>query len=271
MPVFGSDQLRCSLVQDHPNHDSINYVLSRLDGTIPDEIDIGQEDWPHRYPKGKKFFNWKFLDHTPDMRMKVQLRAFQEAFNSVEHVTSLKIDFEKDSTKDTDITIEWLEDISSFNDKLSVLAHAYLVYPNSSKNGIIEFNDSPESKWYFTPLGWPVEAYLVDGVNFIPGQKDAAGNLVMRASQSTVKITMHEFGHILGLRHDVINRASMMYPSVSRSYRAGKIIKESFQWDTITSTARLAESYGSPSILNRIRDRFSKRRTRESTYRRYMN
>jgi len=108
---FGSDQLRCSLVQDHTKHDSINYVLSRADNTILDEIDIGQEDWPFHYPKNKKFFNWKFIDHTPDMRFKVQRTAFQEAFNSIQKITKLDIDFENDSTKKTDLTVEWLEDI----------------------------------------------------------------------------------------------------------------------------------------------------------------
>ncbi len=64
MPVFGSDQVRCSLVQDTSKNNSINYVLSRVDGTILSEVDIGQQDWKYRYPKEKKFFNWKFLDHT---------------------------------------------------------------------------------------------------------------------------------------------------------------------------------------------------------------
>ena len=56
MPIFGSDQLRCSLVQNNSKPNLINYVMSRADGTILDEIEIGQEDWPHSYPKDKKFF-----------------------------------------------------------------------------------------------------------------------------------------------------------------------------------------------------------------------
>ena len=269
MAIFGSDQLKCSLVQDNSKPDSINYVMSRADGTILNEIDIGQEEWPYSYPKDQKFFNWKFIDHTPDMKGIVQLRAMQEAFNSVQKITALTIDFEKDINKKTDVTIEWLEDIKAFDDKLSVLAHAWLVFPNSEKNGIIEFNDSLESKWYFTPLGWAVPAYLVDSVNFKPGQKDGNGNLIMLASQSSVKITMHELGHVVGLRHDLINRISMMYPSVSRSYINGKIQKKSFYWDSITSVPRLTESYGSSNIITRILERWRGRRVRESTYRRY--
>lgn len=99
MTRFPSDQLRCSLVQDHSKRNSINYVLSRADGTIPEDIEIGQDDWTHRYPKEKKFFNWKFLDHTPDMKAKVQLRAIQEAFNSVQKITELTFDYEKDVNK----------------------------------------------------------------------------------------------------------------------------------------------------------------------------
>ena len=269
MPVFGSDQLKCSLVQDNSKPESINYVMSRADGTILDEIDIGQEEWPYSYPKDKNFFNWKFIDHTPDMKGIVQLRAMQEAFNSVQKITALTIDFEKDINKKTDVTIEWLEDIEAFNDKLSVLAHAWLIFPNSNKNGIIEFNDSPESKWYFTALGWRVPAYLVDNKNFFKGQMDYSGNLITRASQPSVKITMHEFGHIAGLRHDLINKISMMYPSVSRSYNGDKIIKESFYWDDVTSIPRWHERYGSSNILDRIRGRWRDRRTRKSTYTRY--
>jgi len=269
MTLFPSDQLKCSLVQDNSKNNSINYILSRADGTLVDEIDIGQDDWTHRYPEEKKFFNWKFLDHTPDMKAKVQLRAFQEAFNSVQKITELAFDYEKDVNVKTDLTIEWLEDIESFDNKLSVLAHAWLFYPNSRKNGIMEFNDSPQSKWYFTALGWPVPAYLVDPVNFTKGQRDGFGKIVTRGSQSTVKIAMHELGHILGLRHDLINRGTMMYPSVSRSYIGDRIQKETFYWDKITSIPRLTEAYGSSFMIDEHLSRWRGRRTRESTYRRY--
>lgn len=269
MPNFSSDQLRCSLVQDSSKKDDISYVLSRADGTILNEIEIGQKDWKYHYPKEKKIFSWKFLDYTPDMRIKTQIRAFQEAFNSIEQLTKLKIDYQKDSTKPTDITVEWREDIATFDNKLSVLAQAYLFSPNSKKNGVMEFNDSVESKWYFTPLGWPVPAYFVDSKNFIKGQRDALGRLVMRASQPVVKIAMHELGHILGLRHDVINKGTMMYPSVSRSYSVGKIIKKTFYWDGVTSIPRLTKYYGSSNILSRTITRWRGRRTREKTYRRY--
>lgn len=269
MTLFSSDQLKCSLIQDHSNNDSISYVLTREDGTEVDEIDIGQKDWMYSYPKDKKFFTWKFLDHTPDMRARVQRRAFQEAFNSVEKLTDITIDYEKDVNKKTDVTVEWLEDIEKFNNKKSVLAHAWLYYPKGRKNGRIEFNDSPDSKFYFTPLGWPVPAYLVDNVNFKKGDLDPGGNILTRMSQSTVKIAMHEFGHVLGLKHDIIHRASMMYPSISLSYHKYKIQKQTFYWDSETSIPRLTQRYGSSYIWSRWLDRWRGRRTRKSTYMRY--
>jgi len=271
MTLFPSDQLRCSLVRDNFKTNSINYVMSRADGTLltpQEEIEIGQEDWTQRYPKEKKFFSWKFLDHTPDMRAKVQLRAMQEAYNSVQKVTGLTLDYEKDVNVKTDMTTEWLENIEEFSG-LSVLAHAWLYAKNSPKNGVMEFNDSKESKWYFTPLGWPVPAYLVDPINYFKGQKDKFGNLVMLASQPVVKIGIHELIHNLGFRHDLINKASMMYPSVSRSYVGGKIIKKTFYLDSITTIPRLTESYGSSNIFQRWLNRWRDRRTRESTYTRY--
>lgn len=267
MPNFGSDQVRCSLV--HNPKGKINYILSTLDGEIVEETDIGQDPWPHRWPENKKQFSWKFIDHTPDMRFNVQRVAFQEAFNSVQKLTNLVIDFEKDSTKKTDITVEWLEDIASFGDSLSVLAHAYLYHPNGTKNGIMEFNDSIESKWYFTPLGWPVEAYLVDPNKFSPGDKNPDGSLKMLYSQPTVQIAMHELGHILIGRHDLINIKSLMYPIVKRGYINGKIYKSAFYWDNITSIPRMRKLFGSSGIFNHHLDRWRGRRVNESTYRRY--
>lgn len=268
MPICGSNQLRCSLIQDN-NSKQIKYVMSRIDGTILNETDIGQEDWKYHYPKSKKHFSWKFLDHTPDMRAKVQLRAMQEAYNAVQKVTKLTLDYEKDTNKKTDMTAEWVEKIETFNDKLSVLAHAYLYAPGSSKNGVMEFNDSLKSNHYFTPLGWPVPAYLVDPIHYHKGQTDNRGRLVMLASQPTIKIAIHELIHNLGFKHDVINKCSMMYPSVSRSYIRGKIIKPTFYLDNITTIPRLTEHYGSSHIIPQHLYRWRGRRTRESTYTRY--
>lgn len=268
MPVFGSDQIRCSLVQITNLVETPHYVLSYLDGTVVEEIDIGQEDWPHHWPKDKKNFDWRFIDLTPDMRGKEQRVTFQEAFNSIQKLTNIDIDYQKNPNIKTDFTIEWLENIAEFDNKLSVLAHAYLFFPNSSKNGVIEFNDSPQSKWYFTPLGWPVEAYLVDQVNFVPGQKDIRGGLVMRGSQPTLQIGMHEIGHSLFGRHDVIHKESRMYPTVKNGYVGGKIQKEVFYWDEITSIPRMQKLFGKSNILDRHLARWRQRRVLDKLYKR---
>lgn len=264
---FGSDQLRCSFVQKKDK--TFDYVLSHLDGTIVDEIDIGQEDWPYNWPEGKKLFSWKFVDHTPDMRAKEQIRAAQTAYNSVEKVCGAVIDYHPEMQK-TDLTIEWVENIDVFGGTLGVLAHAYLYFPNSSFNGVIEFNDSEASKWYFTPLGWPVAAYKVDPVNFFPGQRDSNGDLIMRGSQPMVEITMHEVGHSLVGRHDTIHPESMMFPFVKPGYVNGKLREQSFWWDDITSIPRLQEQFGLPARGFRMHwlNRWRYRRTLRHIYER---
>ncbi len=270
MACFSSDQIRCSLIQDHTKNNSINYSLTRLDGTVVDEIDIGEKDWPYHWPKKKKYFTWKFLDHTPDMRFKVQRTAFQTAFNSVQKLTKLVIDYEKNDQIKTDITVEWCEDIETFDEKLSVLAHGYLYYPNSKKNGVMEFNDSQESNWYFTPLGWPVEAYRVDPVSFTKGQSNPkTGKLIMLDSQPTVQIAMHELGHVLFGRHDLIHPDSLMAPFVKPGYIGGKVNSKAFFWDDVSSIPRMTKLFGSSNIITRTLARWRGRRIRESTYRRF--
>ena len=186
------------------------------------------------------------------MKFKVQRTAIQTAFNSIEKLTALKIDFEKNSNIKTDITVEWRDDIETFGNKLSVLAHAYLYYPNSKKNGVMEFNDSIESKWYFTPLGWDVPAYLVDPVNFKKGDVNSLGKLITRASQPTVQIAMHELGHILFGRHDMLNPESLMAPYVKAGYINGKLNQKAFYWDCITSIPRMKEAFGLSNIFSSL-------------------
>lgn len=268
MPVFGSDQIRCSLVQQTNIVEEPHYVLSYLDGETVEEIDIGQDDWPHHWPTTKKEFDWRFIDYTPDMRAKEQKTVFHEAFNSIQKLTKIKIDYQKNNSVKTDFTVEWLEDIAVFDNKLSVLAHAYFYHPNGTKNGVIEFNDSPQSKWYFTPLGWPVEAYLVDPVNFSPGQKDLNGQLIMRASQPTLQIGMHEIGHTIIGKHDLIHKDSMMYPYVKKGYVGNTLQKDVFYWDNVSSIPRLHGAFGSSNILTSALNRWRYRRTLESLYKR---
>ena len=279
MPVFSSDQLVCKLVADPLDVDISNrfntnlktkYLLEYADGTPADLIDIGSDPWKYKMPLKDKW-TWKFLSYSPDMpSQKLHRITFQEAFNSIEYIIPQKIDYEFDPTKKTDYTIEFLEDISVFDHQLTVLAHAWLYAPNSSKSGVVQFNDSPESKWYFTPLGWPVEAYLVDGVNFKKGDRNKDGSLVTRASQPALQIGMHEVRHATGERHDTVDPNSLMAPYVKRgwNYLKDEVIPESFQW-TDKDIALLEEDFGKRNFLMRHLNRRRARRIYRGLYERY--
>ncbi len=257
-----SDQLKCSLILKDTKTQKTAYELSYLDN---EPIDIGQEEWKYKMPVGHK--TWKFLSHTPDMqRISMQRRAFQTAFNSLEKITKFDIDYEKRNVK-TDFTVDWLTDLSVFGGRLSVLAHAYFFMPNGRKNGVIEFNDSPESKWYFTPLGWPVEAYLVDNVHFTKGQKDSSGNLIMRGSQPATEIGMHELGHSVGLRHDLLDKLALMYPYVKPGYIRNKINKNAFIWQK-SDMQRFQHYFGKGKYSLRQIDRWRARRVLRHIYER---
>jgi hypothetical protein len=88
MGIFGSDQIKCSILAPTDSKGEIvsnsarrlEYSYSTLDGVpIPlEEIDIGQKEWKYKYPKEKKHYSWKFLSHTPDMLSQTMQRvAFQ--------------------------------------------------------------------------------------------------------------------------------------------------------------------------------------------------
>jgi len=278
--INSSDQIRCSLVAEPEDlrYRIVNnftprtkYVLERMDGTPLDIIDTGQEAWKWKMPK-KPFWDWKFLSHTPDIISKKMQRVVgQEAFNSLEKLIPQKIKYQKLNSIQTDFTIAFLDDIHTFDNKLTVLAHAYLYQKNSDKNGVIEFNDSPESKFYFTPLGQPVPAYLVDPINFKKGQTHSNGNLVMRASQPLLEILMHELRHATGERHYLLDEPSLMAPTVKRGWdsRTNKVIPTSFQWSNM-DIKLLEEDFGTTNILMRHLNRWRSRRISKKMYDRYL-
>ena len=91
-----SDQIKCSLVLLDQQSQQTAFQLSYLDGEAVSDIDIGQEEWKYKMPVGHK--TWKFLNNTPDMeKIKMQIRTFATAFNSVEKLTNMDIDYEKRS------------------------------------------------------------------------------------------------------------------------------------------------------------------------------
>lgn len=271
--INSSDLIRCSLVQ-FGEYNTTKFLYTRSDNTVLtneeiDKIDIGQEEWKYQMPTGLK--TWKFIDHTPDMRAKEQKIAFIAAFRSIEKLTKLRFDYIHDLNNlnfDTDITIEWKEDIETFDNKLTVLAHAYLYVPGSTKNGVMEFNDSVNSKYHFTPLGEPLEANLIDPNNYTPGQKDAiSGNLIKLKTQPALHIGMHEIGHLLGLRHDLNETNAIMYPYVQKGYINGKVNKNAFTWQK-SDVKRLEKYFGKSNILPSRLRRWQARRVMQSIYNR---
>lgn len=272
-----SDQLICKLtippseiakqlVSSRPPR--LTHELERLDGTkVP--IEIGQQPYSYTMPN-KPLWTWNFQSYSPDLPSQKQHRAvFQEAFRSIEKIIPQKISYEK-TNKKTDFTIHFSDDISVFNNKKSTLAQAYLFYPNSDFNGVIEFNDSPEAKYYFTPLGWPVPAYLVDPINFKKGDKNPNGTPIMRASQPLLQIAMHEIRHATGERHDIIDPKSIMAPYTKKGWINNNVIPESFQW-TNKDISLLEEDFGRRNLLIRHLYRWRSRKINRSLYERYLS
>ena len=68
-----------------------------------------------------------------------------------------------------------------------------------------------------------------------------------------VPVLIHEFGHYLGLRHDTMEKESIMYPSFNLGKR-----KNSLHQRDVT---RIQERYGQRTLSQRIIDYFKKRRT----------
>lgn len=208
-----------------------DFKLFNEDGSENIEVDIGQDEWPYKYPKGSTL-TWKLLSLTDDIgKANIQQYTFSSAFRSMGLLCKLKFRFERDFHKDTDITIEFTSDLSVFDNRPGVLAQAYLYAPNSSKNGIVQFNDNH----FFTPDGRNLPAYLIDPVHYKKGQKNANGTLKMLGTMPMQSIAMHELRHTLGGRHDLNSEDSLQYPYVKQGYKPDingiwKINPQAFVW-----------------------------------------
>ena len=197
----------CRALQDKDHE----FLLENFDGSVvakeqeDDDIDIGQNPWQYKYPRRSKL-SWKFINTTADFaRYDYLQRAFTIAFRAIALRCKLKFRWERDNTKETDITIEFTHDLSVFDNRQSVLAQAYLYYPNSRFNGIQQWNDNH----YFTAFGDPVNAHLVDPENY-----PDPNTTVKLASYPLIHIAMHETMHTLGFRHDLNERDAVMFPYV---------------------------------------------------------
>jgi len=244
---MSKEVIKCLLLSEPEKTGLSNkFVLEYLDGSpVPvEEIDIGQAPYPYRYPALKKEFSWKFVNHTDDIAVDQLIRGAQASMNSIQIITGLDIDYERNPNKKTDITKEFFNtqnDLDSvFGGRSGVLAQAYLYAPNSSFNGVQQYNDFSH---LFTILGWPVRMLN--------------GNA--RRSQPFMEIDMHETGHTFGLRHDLIEKASMMFPYVAPGYRfegtEWKVVKDSFAWIK-KDRDRWHQGYGSGGVSERHRIRW---------------
>lgn len=270
------EPVRCMLFEENGSqYKTHKFSMEYLDGTpaTEEEIDIGQNPWAYKWPSQKNHFTWSLLSQTPDIPTKLaQVRVFQTAFNTFEKIIPKRLDYIKQM--DGDFRVEILTDLAVFNNRPGVLAQAYLFAPNSSYNGLIQFNDSPESNHYFTPLGWQVPAYLVDLVHYSKGQKDTNGKLITLASQPLLEIGMHEIKHGLGFRHNLNEPSSLMYPYVKPGWVGtlphGHVIKSSFIW-TDSDIQRLVDGYDRRWLPIHHLNRWRSRRVNSKIYTRYYN
>ena len=72
-------------------------------------------------------------------------------------------------------------------------------------------------------------------------------------------ILIHEFGHSLGLRHDTIDRKSIMYSSFNLGEKKNRLGPNDI--------SRIQERYGARNISQRMIDYFQNRRDRGFDFR----
>ena len=239
-----------------------------------ESIDIGQIPWGYKYPASKKSFMWKLENYTPDISSRYwQRRCFNSMFHTIQLIIPRKFKSVRQNTDKADFRIRMIDDIQVFDGLESVLAHAVLYHPHNAPedNGLMEWNDSPESRHYFTPFGDPLPAYLVDGKNYHEGEQSPDGNLKTLATQPMLSIGMHELKHNMGYRHNCLDKNSLMYPYVRKGYESVydyntkkityTVNPAAFIW-TDSDIQRWHEGYGKRNIARRWLDYFRARRLR---------
>lgn len=272
--MFRQD-VKCTLLLENKN-DPTNPKLEMQyeDGSpvsnneLP-EVDIGRDRWPYKIPAQYNPLTWKFINTSPDILAYHQRVAINVAFRTIGFLIPRRYRYIHDQTQNTFFTQRFTHDLSVFNDRTTVLAHAYLYRPGSSMNGIIEWNDN----YFFTPYGDPLPAYLVDPANYTEGEKWTNGDLKTLATQPFLEINMHEIKHAHGYWHDENSPESLMYPRVKPGYirvtRNGvpehMINSGAFLW-TADDIQRWHNGYGARRFqwlnrfrMRRLQGRFDKR------------
>ncbi len=203
------------------------YCKALAAGMFADYTEIGTpeniiEEWPHSWPKGE--ISYRLNTHTDDVTKRGQERAITVALRSWQLLIKdlrFRREYNIDTNVDFEVSFEQRDHFSSDG----VLAHAW--FPGQGDiSGDVHINDN----W-----NWVTHS--------------AIGDI---GRPPLVPIMMHEFGHSLGLRHDVLNKTSIMYPSFNLG------LKKNDQ--NQTDINRIQDRYGKRSISQRLMDYFKRRR-----------
>lgn len=214
------DPVKCSLILDDPKKpQETHYEMEYESGDVVsanelDPVDIGRDAWPYKIPASTNPITWKFVNRSNDILAYHQRKAINVAFRTIGWLIPRRYRYIHDQTRHTFFTHRFTHNLSVFNDRVNILAQAYLFQPRSTKNGVIEWNDNH----FFTPFGDTLPAYLVDPDHFTEGERWASGDLKTLATQPFLEINMHEIKHGHGYYHDENSRESLMYPMVKPGY-----------------------------------------------------
>lgn len=170
---------------------------------IAEEINVNEgniEEWKHNWPEGTLY--WSMLNDTPDIEgVKLEEKCVKRALLRWQIVIdNLKFKKWKTNKPDPQIRIEFLtgDQDKLFRESKGTLAYAY--FPGQgSVSGRVVFNE--DVLWSTTGEGVP---HINQG-----GQKVVLKTYILE------HVLLHEFGHMLGLRHDKKDKASVMYPFYS--------------------------------------------------------
>lgn len=217
---------------------SMNGLKGEIQGATLGVTENSQiiDEWPHRWPDG--IVTYRLNNLSPDIeKAEWQVRAVTVAWRVWQlRVKDVKFRRVRDPDVEVDVNISF-EKLSAFNGRKGVLADAVL--PGQGKaSGTVRIND----EW-----------------NWVPGVKWST-----LAKPPLVPILIHEFGHVLGLRHDTSSMDEMMYPSFDLGKKKNKLGKNDVK--RIQGEADFI-GYGKRSLPQRIIDYFIKRRTEGYDYR----
>jgi len=181
------------------------------------------EEWPHSWPAGE--ISYRLNNFTDDITKDYhQTRAVTAALPTwQQEIKDLKFrrEYNKNTSVDFEVSFKPLENFTG----PGVLAQAW--FPGQGPiSGDVEINDN----W-----DWVTHALKGD-IGHPP----------------LVPILIHEFGHSLGLRHNVTQMDSIMYPSFNLGKKKNDL--------NDNDRERIQSRYGKRTLSQRIRDYFMRRR-----------